>query len=83
VFSCKERGPRQKELEDRGSRMTAFDVQRALLVQMDIFGPFHVTATRPLRDAPARGDVHRNALVLVAERDAATIVLLRRQLIIF
>lgn len=60
--------------------MTTFDVQRALLVQMDIFGPFHVTATRPLRDAPARGDVHSNALVLVAERDAATIVLLRRQL---
>jgi len=60
--------------------MTTFDVRRALLVYEDIFGPFHVTATRPLQDALARGRVHRSALVLVTEREAATIVLLRRQL---
>ena len=60
--------------------MTAFDVRRALLVYEDIFGPFHVTATHPLQVALARGDVRKNALVLVAEREAATIVLLRRQL---
>ena len=60
--------------------MTAFDARRALLVYEDIFGPFDVTVTRPLQVALARGDVHKNALVLVTEREAATIVLLRRQL---
>ena len=60
--------------------MTGFDVQRALLVRKDIFTPFYVTATRPLQDALDNGDVHENAPVLVAEWDAATMVLLRRQL---
>jgi hypothetical protein len=60
--------------------MTAFDVRRALLVYEDIFAPFHVTATRPLQDALDSGDVRENTLVIVAQRDAATMVLLRRQL---
>jgi hypothetical protein len=60
--------------------MTAFDVRRALLVYGDIFAPFHVTATRPLQDALHSGDVQEDAPVLVAERDVATMVLLRRQL---
>ena len=57
-----------------------FDVRRALLVYEDIFTPFHVTATRPLQDALASGDVRQDAPVLVAEREAATVVLLRKQL---
>jgi hypothetical protein len=60
--------------------MTEFDVRRALLVRMDIFAPLNVTTTRPLRDALAGGSVRENAPVLVAYRDAATVVLLKRQL---
>lgn len=60
--------------------MTTFDVRRALLVYQDIFAPFHVTATRPLQDALASGDVQKDAPVIVVQRDAATVVLLRRQL---
>lgn len=60
--------------------MTEFDAHRALLLRKDIFAPFYVTSTRPLRDALADGDVPEDAPVLVAERDAATLVLLRRQL---
>jgi hypothetical protein len=60
--------------------MTEFDAHRALLLRKDIFAPFYVTSTRPLRDALAGGDVHADTPVLVAERDAATMVLLRRQL---
>ncbi len=60
--------------------MTEFDAHRALLLRKDIFTPFRVTVTRPLQDALAGGDVREDAPVLVAERDAAALVLLRRQL---
>jgi hypothetical protein len=57
-----------------------FDARRALLMRGDIFAPFRVTSTRPLGDALAAGDVQQKTPVLVAEFDAATVVLLRRQL---
>ncbi|UCC64310.1 MAG: hypothetical protein JSV36_04445 [Anaerolineae bacterium] len=60
--------------------MTEFSARRALLLPIDIFAPFRVTSTVSLQDALARGDVRRDARVLVAERDAATLVLLTRQL---
>ena len=60
--------------------MSEFDAHRALLVRRDIFAPFRVTSTRLLRDALSSGSVHEGAPVLVVERDAATMVLLRRHL---
>jgi hypothetical protein len=57
-----------------------FDASRALLMQADIFPPFYVKTTRPLRDALVGSDVREDAPVLVAERGAATMVLLTRQL---
>ena len=59
---------------------TEFDAGRALLLHTDMFAPFYVQTTRLLRHVLASGDVRQDAPVLVAERDAATIVLLRRQL---
>jgi hypothetical protein len=60
--------------------MTEFDGQRALLLRWDIFPPFYVQATRSLRDALADGDLRGDALALVVERGAASLVLLTGQL---
>lgn len=59
---------------------TEFDAGRALLLQTDMFSPFYVQTTCLLRHVVASGDVRQDAPVLVVERDAATMVLLRRQL---
>lgn len=59
---------------------TEFDAGRALLLHTDMFPPFYVQTTRLLRHVLASGDVRQDAPVLVVERDAATMVLLRRQL---
>ena len=57
-----------------------FDARRALLMHRDIFPPLLVQATQRLRNQVTNGNVHEETPVLVTERDAATMVLLRRQL---
>jgi hypothetical protein len=59
---------------------TEFDAGRALLLHTDMFPQFYVQTTRLLCHVLASGDVRQDAPVLVVERDAATMVLLRRQL---
>ena len=61
--------------------MTKFDVSRAMLRDKDIFSPFHVKATHPLREALARGDVRKNTAVLVMEHKAGRLTLLTQQMI--
>ena len=61
--------------------MTEFDNRRAFLVRRDMFAPYRVTSTSMLRDALSRGDLPEDAPVLVVERGAATLVLLRRHLL--
>jgi hypothetical protein len=74
------RRTQRRTVTESDTSQAEFDASRALLLQADIFPPFRVEATRPLRDALADGDVREDALVLVAERSVATIVLLTRQL---
>jgi hypothetical protein len=60
--------------------MTEFDARRALLVRGDIFAPFDVRSTRPLRDALARRILRADEPVVVTECSAAPVVLLKRHL---
>jgi hypothetical protein len=60
--------------------MTEFDVHRALLVRGDIFAPFRVKTTRPLRAALERRIVRANEPVVVTECSAAPVVLLKQHL---
>ena len=60
--------------------MIEFDARRALLVRGDIFAPFRVKATRPLSDALARRVLRADEPVVVAECNAAPIVLLKRHM---
>jgi len=61
--------------------MTEFDVSRAMLRNKDIFLPFHVKVTHPLREAFARGDVRKNTAVLLVEHKAGRLTLLTQQMI--
>ena len=60
--------------------MTEFDARRAFFVRGDIFPPFRVRSTCPLRSALAGGALHADTPVVVTELCAAPVVLLRRQL---
>jgi hypothetical protein len=60
--------------------MTEFNAHRALLLRRDIFPPFCVSATRPLRGALRHCELGKDTPVLVVERDRFTLVLLTRQL---
>lgn len=60
--------------------MTEFDLRRALLVRGDIFAPFRVEATRPLRDALERRTLRAHEPVVVAECGTTRAVLLKRHL---
>jgi len=60
--------------------MTEFDVRRALLVRGDIFAPFRVKRTRPLRAALERRVLPTDEPVVVTECSAAPVVLLKRHL---
>jgi hypothetical protein len=60
--------------------MTDFDITLASLKNKDLFVPFRVRAMRRLQEALATCDVHRNAPVLVLERDGGTLVLLTHQM---
>jgi hypothetical protein len=60
--------------------MTEFDVRRALLVRGDIFAPFRAKITQPLRKALERRVLRAAEPVVVAECNAAPVVLLKRQL---
>ncbi len=60
--------------------MTEFDASRAALRDRDMFQPFHVKATRPLREALTGGDVREDTSVLVMERDAGVLALLTQQM---
>jgi hypothetical protein len=59
---------------------SGFDPRRAWLLRRDLFRPFHVTGTRPLRQALAGGELSRDTPVLALERAGATLVLLRVQM---
>lgn len=58
-----------------------FDISRAMLRDKDMFSPFHVKATHPLREALARGDVREKTLVLLMEHKAGTLAFLTQQMV--
>ncbi len=60
--------------------ITEFDASRAVLKDKDIFQPFHVKATSPLREALASGEVLKDTPVLVMKNDVGTLVLLTQQM---
>jgi hypothetical protein len=60
--------------------MTEFDARRALLVRGDIFAPFRVRSTRPLRAALARRVLRADEPVVATECSAVPVVLLKRHL---
>ncbi len=60
--------------------MTEFDASRATLRNKDMFQPFYVKATRPLREALASGNVREDTPVLVMEGHAGTLALLTQQM---
>jgi hypothetical protein len=63
--------------------ITEFDVSRATLSDKDdkdVFQPFYIKATRPLREALASGDVREDTPVLIMESDAGTLALLTQQM---
>ena len=74
---------RRTDQQNNQSReaVSEFDVSRAMLRDKDIFSPFYVKATRPLREALARGDIHDDTLVLVMENKVGTLALLTQQMI--
>ena len=57
-----------------------FDASGARLNDRDMFHPFHVKTTRPLREVLASGDVREDTTVLVMERDAGVLALLTQQM---
>ncbi len=61
--------------------MAELDVSRALLVDSDIYPPFHVTATGTLAEALDCGAVRQHTPVLVVEHGSMVLVLLTRQLV--
>ena len=62
------------------STMTEFDSNRATLRDKNIFPPFHVKATVPLKEALKRGDVREDNHLMVIERNARMLTLLTQQM---
>jgi len=61
--------------------MTELDPSRALLMNSDIFPPFHVTVTGALVKTLDCGAVCQHAPVLVVEHGSVVLVLLTHQLV--
>ncbi len=65
---------------ETGKATSEFAASRATLSDKDAFEPFHVKATRSLREALASGDVREDTPVLVMEGAAGALALLTRQM---
>ena len=57
-----------------------FDISRATLSDKDDFQPFNANTTRPLQEALAGGDVHKDTPVLVMEGATGALALPTRQM---
>jgi len=68
-----------KNLSSKG--MAEFDSNRATLRDKNIFPPFHVEATVPLKEALKKGDVRKDTHIFVVERTAWTLALPTRQMV--
>ena len=70
------------ENQIRGSYFTryGFDSNRAMLLKNNIYQPFEVKTTTPLREALKRGDVHEDMPILVVEHKKWRLALLTRQI---
>jgi len=60
---------------------TGFDLTRAILRDKDLFAPFHVTSTYPLREARAGGAVRNSTPVLVMNHQAGILAFLTQQIV--
>ena len=70
---------RQESLSRKGK--TDFDSKRATLRDKNIFPPFYVEATVPLKQALKSGDVHEDMDLMLIERNTFTLALLAQQLV--
>ena len=70
---------RPESLSRKGK--TEFDSNRATLRDKNIFPPFQVEATVPLKEALKSGDVHKNMDLMLIERNTRTLVLLAQQMV--
>ena len=60
---------------------TEFDSNRATLRDKNIFPPFQVEATVPLKEALKSGDVHEDMDLMLIERNTRTLALLAQQMV--
>ena len=58
-----------------------FDTSRAMLRKKDLFEPFHVMTTHPLREMLAHSEVRGDAQVLVMQRGDRVVALLTHQMV--
>ncbi|MBI2186463.1 MAG: hypothetical protein HYU37_04985 [Acidobacteria bacterium] len=64
----------------RGSRQPAFDINRFRPTPRGTFETFHVTATRPLREAVRTGALQEDTPILLVETAAGKVALLADQM---
>lgn len=72
--------PVRSHAQEPASSDGSFDISRAWISDSTIFEPFHVTETRPLREALADGAVHEDTPLLVMEHEAGKLALLTEQM---
>jgi len=65
----------------RGNSQPVFDINRFRPTPSDTFETFHVTDTRPLRDALRAGTIQEDTPVLVTETAAGRLALLTDQMV--
>jgi len=61
--------------------MIEFDSNRATLRDKNIFSPFQVEATVPLKEALESGDVQEDMDLMLIERNTRTLALLAQQMV--
>ncbi len=66
--------------DQRAQSVPDFDINRATLSDKDVFQPFYVKTTRPLREALASGDVHEDTSILLMEGNRKALALLTQQM---
>ncbi len=74
------RGKTDQHQNQSNKAMAGFDMSRASVKDKDLFKPFNVRATRPLKQFMARGDVAGDTPVLLMEGEAGSLVLLTHQM---
>ena len=70
---------RQENVSRKGK--TEFDSNRATLRDKNIFPPFQVEATVPLKEVLKSGDVHEDMDLMLIERNTRMLALLAQQMV--